>query len=53
MKAKAIREEAEAKAAEESAAAKTGAVVQRREVRRMPRADQERWVLADARRVFL
>ena len=53
-KAKAEREEAEAKAAEEAAAAKAGAaVVQRRELRRMNRADQERcvisWLLASLR----
>ena len=53
-KAKAEREEAEAKAAEEAAAAKAGAaVVQRRELRRMNRADQERcvipWLLGSVR----
>lgn len=56
-KAKAEREEAEAKAAEEAAAAKAGAaVVQRRELRRMNRADQERcvisWLLASLRGSF-
>ena len=53
-KAQAAREAAEAQAAEEAAAAKSGAVVQRRELRRMPRADQERcaWFARSTGKVF-